>query len=111
MLRMPSKNVMFRRVHDSNHLELVVRALNRYMEKCKAKLIIVDSMTSLHRAEFSRRGTLADRQQRLNSPIHRLLRIAQIYNVAVVVTNQVQSQPDTFFGDLTQPADSGPLQV
>ena len=30
--------------------------------------------------------------------------MAEIYNIAVVVTNQVQAQPDTFFGDPTKPA-------
>ena len=28
----------------------------------------------------------------------------EIYNVAIIVTNQVQSTPDTFFGDPTKPA-------
>ena len=98
------QNITFCKAYNSSHLELIIRALNRYIEKCKAKLIIVDSIISLHRAEFSGRGTLAERQQRLNSLIHRLLRIAEIYNVAVVVTNQVQAQPDTFFGDPTRPA-------
>ena len=68
------------------------------------KLVIVDSVISLHRAEFSGRGTLADRQQRLNRLLHRLLRVAEIYNVAVMLTNQVISTPDTFFGDPTKPA-------
>jgi DNA repair protein RadA len=74
------------------------------MEKDNIRLLVVDSVISLYRAEFSGRGTLAERQQRLNSLLHRLLRIAEIYNVAVVVTNQVQAQPDTFFGDPNKPA-------
>ena len=32
--------------------------------------------------------------------LHRLIRLAEIYNVAVVLTNQVQSQPDSFFGGI-----------
>ncbi len=36
--------------------------------------------------------------------MHKMVRIAEIYNVAVIVTNQVQSTPDTFFGDPTKPA-------
>ena len=47
---------------------------------------------------------LHDRQQKLNAIIHRLLRVSEIYNVAVIVTNQVQSTPDVFFGDPTKPA-------
>ena len=67
-------------------------------------MVIVDSIISLHRAEFTGRGTLAERQQKLNRLIHRLMRMAEIYNVSVVVTNQVTSTPDTFFGDPTKPA-------
>ncbi|MGB6673068.1 MAG: hypothetical protein WBE34_11585 [Candidatus Nitrosopolaris sp.] len=48
--------------------------------------------------EFTGRGTLADRQQRLNIMLHKLIRLAEVYNIAIVVTNQVQSQPDNFLG-------------
>jgi DNA repair protein RadA len=98
------KNVVLCKVYNSNHLELIVRGLSRFIEKYNAKLLIVDSIISLHRAEFIGRGTLANRQQRLNRLVHRLLRLAEIFNIAVVVTNQVQSKPDTFFGDPTRPA-------
>ena len=36
--------------------------------------------------------------------MHRLKRVAEIYNVAVIITNQVQATPDTFFGDPTKAA-------
>ena len=98
------QKVILCKVYNSSHLELVVRGLSRFIEKYKAKLLIVDSIISLHRAEFIGRGTLANRQQRLNKMIHRLLRLTEIFNIAVVVTNQVQSKPDTFFGDPTRPA-------
>ena len=54
------------------------------------------SIIALHRAEFTGRGTLAERQQRLNIMLHKLNRLAEVHNIAVVVTNQVQSQPDDF---------------
>ena len=98
------ENITFCKVYNSSHLELVVKTLGKYIEKCRAKVVIIDSIISLHRAEFVGRGTLAERQQRLNGLVHRLLRLAEIHNIAVVVTNQVQSQPDTFFGDPTRPA-------
>lgn len=97
-------NVITCKIYNSNHLELIIKALGRYIEKYKAQLLIVDSIISLHRAEYAGRGTLAERQQRLNKLIHRLLRISEIFNVAVVVTNQVQTKPDAFFGDPTRPA-------
>jgi DNA repair protein RadA len=54
----------------------------------------MDSIISLHRAEFSGRGTLADRQQRLGKMLNKLRRYADIYNIAVVITNQVVSSPE-----------------
>ncbi len=98
------KRVIVCKVYNSPHLELVIRNLGKYIEKFDAKLVVVDSIISLHRAEFLGRGTLAERQQRLNLLVHRLLRISEIYNVAIIVTNQVQAQPDAFFGDPTKPA-------
>src|SRR5688572_12777447 len=97
------QNVTVCKVYNSAHLELIVKNLGKYIDDYKAKLVVVDSIISLHRAEFSGRGTLADRQQRLNSIMHKLLRISEIYNIAIIVTNQVQSTPDTFFGDPTKP--------
>jgi DNA repair protein RadA len=55
-------------------------------------------------AGFAGRGTLADRQQRFNGMLHKIIRLAEIFNIAVVITNQVQSSPDTFFGDPTKAA-------
>lgn len=98
------KGTIVCKVYNSSHLELAIKRLGKYIEQSNVKLVIVDSIISLHRSEFAGRGTLAERQQKLNGLIHRLLRMAEIYNVAVVVTNQVQSQPDVFFGDPTKPA-------
>jgi DNA repair protein RadA len=92
------------KVYNSSHLELIVKDLGGYVNEFKAKLVIIDSIISLHRAEFLGRGTLANRQQKLNGMLHKLIRLAEIFNIAVVITNQVQSSPDTFFGDPTKAA-------
>ena len=98
------KNIAVCKVYNSSHLELIVKNLGKYVDDFKAKLVIIDSVISLHRAEFAGRGTLADRQQRLNTMLHKIIRLAEIYNIAIVLTNQVQSSPDTFFGDPTKAA-------
>ena len=98
------KSVAVCKVYNSSHLELIVKDLGRYVNEFKAKLVIIDSIISLHRAEFLGRGTLANRQQKLNGMLHKLIRLAEIFNIAVVITNQVQSSPDTFFGDPTKAA-------
>jgi len=68
------------------------------------KLLVVDSVLSHFRGEYIGRESLSERQQRLNSHLHKLLRIAQALNLAVVITNQVQANPQAFFGDPTRPA-------
>ncbi|MEM2922511.1 MAG: DNA repair and recombination protein RadA, partial [Candidatus Bathyarchaeia archaeon] len=40
----------------------------------------------------------------LNFHLHKLLRLAEALNLAVVVTNQVQANPAAFFGDPNRPA-------
>ena len=66
------------------------------------KLLVVDSLTAHFRAEFIGRGTLAERQQKLNRHMHTLARLASTNNMCVFVTNQVMAKPDQFFGDPTQ---------
>ena len=91
------------RAYNSAHQELIVKDLGKILEEKKMKLVILDSAVAHYRAEFLGRGTLAERQQRLNKFMHQLLRTAEVYNIAVVVTNQVQAAPDSFFGDPTRP--------
>jgi DNA repair protein RadA len=85
------------KIYNTSHLEVIIQDLGKSIEEYKAKLVIVDSIIALHRAEFTGRGTLAERQQRLNIMLHKLNRLTEVHNIAVVITNQVQSQPDDFF--------------
>jgi DNA repair protein RadA len=92
------KKVFVCKISNSAQLEALIRNLGKSIEEYKAKLVIVDSIISLHRAEYAGRETLAERQQRLNVMLHKLIRLAEIYNIAIVLTNQVQSSPDNSFG-------------
>ncbi|MGM0605197.1 MAG: DNA repair and recombination protein RadA [Halobacteriota archaeon] len=67
------------------------------------RIVCVDSLTAHFRAEYVGRGQLADRQQKLNKHLHDLMRIGDLFNTGVLVTNQVASNPDSYFGDPTQP--------
>jgi DNA repair protein RadA len=62
------------------------------------KLIIVDSLTSQFRAEYLGRGFLSERQQTLNAHIKDLLKFCIENNAVCLVTNQVQSNPDSMYG-------------
>ncbi len=97
------KNIKVARAYSSDHQILLAEKIPELINNgFNAKLIIVDSLTSLFRYEFVGRGTLAERQQKLNKHIHTLQRIADRYNLVVYVTNQVMARPDVFFGDPTQ---------
>ncbi len=67
------------------------------------RLLCVDSLTAHFRAEYVGRGELANRQQKLNKHLHDIDKVGNLYNAAVIVTNQVTSNPDAFFGDPTKP--------
>lgn len=67
------------------------------------KLVVIDSLTTHFRSEYTGRGTLADRQQKLNKHLHTLQKWADLYDLAVYVTNQVMDNPGLMFGDPTTP--------
>jgi DNA repair protein RadA len=97
------ENVIVAKAYNSAHQELIIEEAGSVIEDNNARLIIVDSAVAHYRAEFIGRATLSERQQRLNKFMHILVRIADTYEVAVVVTNQIQASPDAYFGDTIRP--------
>lgn len=102
------KNIYVARAYNSNHQILLMDKAMDMAKEIKdtdkpARLLIVDSLTAHFRSEYVGRGTLAERQQKLNKYMHNLLQFGNLYNAAILVTNQVMSKPDTFFGDPTRP--------
>jgi DNA repair protein RadA len=91
------------RAYNSSHQMLLVDKAKELSKEFPVRLLVVDSLTSHFRAEYIGRGALADRQQKLNKHMHALLRWGDLNNGVVVVTNQVSSKPDAFFGDPTRP--------
>lgn len=97
------KNIRVARAYNSDHQMLLAEKIEDLIkkERLNVKLVVVDSLTAHFRAEFIGRGTLANRQQKLNRHMHTLLKLADTYNLCVYVTNQVMAKPDVFFGDPT----------
>lgn len=97
------KNIKVARCFNSDHQMLLAERVEDLLSKeaLPIKLVIVDSLMSHFRADFSGRGQLADRQQKLNKHMHVLLKLANTYGLVVYITNQVMSKPDVFFGDPT----------
>lgn len=98
------KNLRVAKAYNSDHQMFLVDKVAEIIdaEKLKVKLIVVDSLTAHFRAEFIGRGTLADRQQKLNRHMHALAKLADTRNLCVYVTNQVMADPSAFFGDPTR---------
>ncbi|HYD03010.1 MAG TPA: DNA repair and recombination protein RadA [Alphaproteobacteria bacterium] len=97
------KNIKVARAYNSDHQMLLAEKVEELIKNgLNVKLIVVDSLTAHFRAEFVGRGTLADRQQKLNKHMHILAKLADMHNCVVYVTNQVMAKPDTFFGDPTE---------
>ena len=77
------------RIYSSDHQSQMIQKAETLCKTRGARLIIIDSLMALLRAEFVGIGKLAPRQALLNNIIHTLSRIAETYNAAVLLTNQV----------------------
>lgn len=97
------KNIFIARAENSDHQIILVDKAEELITQNNIKLIIVDSFTSQFRADYIGRGALGERQQKLNRHIHVLQRLADKYNLAVYITNQVMDNPAILFGDPTRP--------
>ncbi len=96
-------NIFVARAYNSDHQVLLADKASEILKKEPVKLIIVDSLTASFRSDYTGRGTLASRQQKLNRHLHQLQRLADVNNLAIYATNQVMSRPDVLFGDPTAP--------
>jgi len=97
------KNILVARSYNTDQQLLIAEKAEDIIEKENVRLLVIDSLTSHFRAEFTGRGMLAERQQKLARHLLTLHRIADLKDVAIYVTNQVQARPDMFFGDPTRP--------
>jgi len=97
------EGILVARCYNSDHLSILIDSLPMLCEEEGISLVIVDSMIGHFRGEYIGRENLSKRQQKLGSCLHRLIRLAEISNVAVVVTNQVLATPSVVYGDPNRP--------
>ena len=74
-------------------MDLINIIASKMAEEGTYRLLIIDSIIALFRVDFSGRGELSERQQKLNTMLNRLMKIAEEFNVAVFITNQMTSDP------------------
>ncbi len=80
------------RIYSSDHQSQMIMKAESLCKNRNVRLIVMDSLMALLRAEYMGIGMLARRQGVLNGMIHALSRIAETYNVAVILTNQVATK-------------------
>ncbi|MGD2200519.1 MAG: DNA repair and recombination protein RadA [Candidatus Bathyarchaeota archaeon] len=97
------ERILIARAYNSEHQIILINSLPELVEKSGIKLVVVDSMIGHFRGEYIGRATLSERQQKLGGCLSKLLRVAEAFNVAVVITNQVLSTPDVMYGDPNKP--------
>jgi len=98
------ENIVYARAFNSDHQEVLVKKAFEIVKEEDVKLLVVDSLISHYRSEYPGRENLARRQQKLNSHISDLLKLSSVFNIAVVVTNQVIANPEVYFGSPLKPA-------
>jgi DNA repair protein RAD51 len=87
-------NVAYAKAFNSDHQMTLLEQAAGLLATDRYSLIVVDSATALFRTDYTGRGELALRQQKLAQFLRRLQRLADEFGVAVVITNQVTAKVD-----------------
>lgn len=87
-------NVAYARAYNTDHQTALLIQASAMMAESRYALLIVDSAMALYRTDYSGRGELSARQMHLARFLRMLLRLADEFGVAVVITNQVVAQVD-----------------
>jgi DNA repair protein RadA len=95
-LRTILDNILVVQTEDSEKQERIVGDIDSLLKKTEGfKLLVVDSPVTHYRSEYIGRAMLSTRQQKVYRFMHRLLTIARTYNIAVVITNHINTTPDS----------------
>ena len=94
-----ASRIIYSEAYNSDHQVLLLEKADQIIKDNNIRIIIIDSLTSHFRSEYLGREMLAERQQRLNNHMHRLIRLARGFNAVAIVTNQVMAKPDQFFAN------------
>ncbi|CAH6719838.1 DNA repair protein Rad51p [[Candida] jaroonii] len=87
-------NVAYARAYNAEHQLQLLNVASQMMVESRFSLLIVDSIMSLYRTDYSGRGELSARQMHVAQYMRTLQRLADEFGIAVVITNQVVAQVD-----------------
>lgn len=99
-------NICVARAYTHEHQMDLLQGVSERMVEEHYSLLIVDSATALFRVDFSGRGQLSDRQQKLGQFMSRLTKLAAEFSIACFITNQVTADPgaaSAFVADIKKP--------
>jgi len=97
-------NIVYSEAITTDHQTYLLDNADAQLKEHNIRLIILDSLIAHFRSEYIGRETLAERQQKLDKHLHRLVRLTRAFNAVGVVTNQVMARPDAFLSDVVNPA-------
>lgn len=87
-------NVAYARAYNAEHQLQLLKLAAQMMAESRFSLLIVDSIMSLYRTDYSGRGELSARQGHVAQFMRTLQRLADEFGIAVLITNQVVAQVD-----------------
>ncbi len=97
------KKIILAEAYTSDHQMFLLENADKVIKENNVRLIVVDSLTAHFRSEYIGRESLAERQQKLNQHMHKLIKLARAFNAVALVTNQVMASPDVFLDEAVRP--------
>ena len=86
-------NMQVARVYTPDQVEECLIAASAICRREELRLVIIDSIISPFRFEYAGRGELSERQIRLGQILRLAKKLADEFNIAVLLTNQVMADP------------------
>lgn len=86
-------NVHVTSIWNEDMYEETLKHAKHLISEEEVRLVIFDSIIGVFRFEYSGRGELSERQQKLGKLVYGIKKMASEYNVAVVFTNQMTADP------------------
>ena len=82
------ENILYARAMNSEHQLELLNGLAREFASGEYKLLVIDSILACFRVDFSGRGELSERQQKLNQFLTKLSHMAEEFNICVLMVRQ-----------------------
>jgi DNA repair protein RadA len=91
------ENVLYSRWYTTDELIMGIEDGHKIIKERNVRFLGIDGFVNPFRVEFEGRENLPVRQARMNRCLRRLINYARIYNMAIILTNQVHSKPDVSY--------------